>query len=126
MSLSKERDEAAEKIRRELQRLIRVSGETQRSLEDKNEFTRGYLSQVLQGHITLTMRHVLGILMALGTPPARFFWQVFEEPDSRTAETYSEMEEIRERLARYEAALEQLSSKGLLDLQPPAEETEGR
>ncbi len=105
------RDEAVKRLRRELRRLVRESDETQRSIEVANGFTRGYLSQVLQGHVTLTARHVFGILFALAVPPGRFFSRFFGE---RSAGADTSLSEIRERMSRYDAALKQLEEKGLL------------
>lgn len=108
MSLEEDRDEAVDKIREELNRLIHDSGETQRTVERRNGFKTGYLSQVLHGHITLTARHVVGILFALDEPPASFFARLFEPGPA------SEFDEIRQRLARYDAALIELEEKGIL------------
>jgi transcriptional regulator with XRE-family HTH domain len=117
MSLSEQRDAAVEKIRQELRRLVLLSEQTQRSIEEKNGYTRGYLSQVLQGHITLTAEHVFAVLLALELSPAQFFWQVLQTPADQP-ETYAGMMEIRQRLARYDAALKELETKGVLG--PPA------
>ena len=103
------RDETVERLREELRRRVRESHRTQRSIEIANGFTRGYLSQVLQGHVTLTARHVFGILFALDVPPGRFFRRFF---DDRGAD--ASLSEIRERMTRYDAALRQLEKKGLL------------
>ena len=105
------RDEAVDRLRRELRRLVRESDETQRSIEIANGFTRGYLSQVLQGHVTLTARHVFGILFALGVRPGPFFSRFFGEPPPPAEISLSE---IRERMSRYDAAIEELEEKGLL------------
>lgn len=109
-----QRDETVDRLREELRRLVRESGSTQRSVEEANGFTRGYLSQVLQGHVTLTARHVFGILLALGVPPDTFFSQWFENRSGRR----ERLSEIRERMAVYDAALEQLERKGLLTPEP--------
>ncbi len=110
-SMQQQRDEMVGDLRDELRRLVRDSGSTQRAVEEANGFTRGYLSQVLQGHVTLTARHVLGILLALGVSPGTFFQRLFEDRRAGEQETLSE---IRERMARYDAAFEQLERKGLL------------
>ncbi|MCP4662838.1 MAG: helix-turn-helix transcriptional regulator [bacterium] len=124
MSVKSQRDEAIAQIRRELRRLINDSGVTQRSIEEKNGFTQGYLSQVLKGHIALGARHILGVLFALGIPPQEFFARLFggyEEPDSQVP-----LDEIRERLARYDAAIDQLEEQGLVSpvnpSSPPADD----
>lgn len=106
-----QRDEAVDRLRRELRRLVRDSDETQRSIEVANGFTRGYLSQVLQGHVTLTARHVFGILFALAVAPGPFFSRFFGD---RAPAAEASLSEIRERMSRYDAALKQLEEKGLL------------
>ena len=105
------RDAAVDRLRRELRRQVRASDMTQRAIEDENGFSHGYLSQVLQGHVTLTMRHVLGVLMALDLAPDAFFRRFFGED---TADLEAPIDEIRERLARYDAAFKQLEEKGVL------------
>ncbi|MEM7350033.1 MAG: helix-turn-helix transcriptional regulator, partial [Acidobacteriota bacterium] len=101
------RDAAAENMRRELRQQVRGSDMTQRAIEDANGFSHGYLSQVLQGHVTLTVRHLFGILMALDTPPEDFFRLFFGGSEGPISE-------IRERMARYDAALKQLEDRGVL------------
>lgn len=103
--LVRDRDEVVERIRRELRILVRESGWTQRRVEETNGFTQGYLSQVLQGHIALTARHLFGILLAIGMAPEDFFDRVLHRTST---------DELRERMARYEAALEQLELQGLI------------
>lgn len=94
-----------------LRRMVRESGRTQRSIEDDNGFRRGYLSQVLQGHITLTARHLIGILQSLECEPSAFFARL-EEP----WQAAPVLSEIRERLALHDRALAQLSRQGLVEL----------
>ncbi|MCP3962862.1 MAG: hypothetical protein GY719_33910 [bacterium] len=113
----KRRDEAVDRLRAELRRKVRESDLTQRAIEEENGFTRGYLSQVLQGHVTLTARHVFGILFALDIAPGPFFQRLMGESRRDAGQSLSE---IRERMARYDDALEQLERKGLIG---PGEET---
>ncbi len=110
----KQRDEMVYRLREELRRKVRESGLTQRSLEETNGFTRGYLSQVLQGHVTLTARHVFGILVALEISPGAFFHRLFDDPGQDSWENMGEIRDIRNRLDRYDAALKQLERKGLI------------
>lgn len=105
------RDLAVDRLRQALRREVRTSRLTQRSIEATNGFTRGYLSQVLQGHVTLTVRHVFGILFALDIPPDTFFQQLFS---TTTVSDDGPLSEIRERMARYDAALKELEDKGVL------------
>ncbi len=114
-NVRQQRDEMADRLREELHRMVRQSGSTQRALEQANGFTRGYLSQVLKGHVTLTARHVFGILLALEASPSEFFHRFFEADWPNRPEPLSE---IRERMARYDAALEQLERKGLFTPEP--------
>jgi transcriptional regulator with XRE-family HTH domain len=113
-TLHERRDEMVDRLRAELRRRVRESGATQRSLEEANGFARGYLSQVLQGHVTLTARHVFGILLALEVPADEFFARLLG--DRRRSSP--DVSEIRERMAVYDAALEQLERKGLLTRDP--------
>ena len=103
--LIREREELIERIRHELQALVRETGWTQRRVEEANGFTQGYLSQVLKGHITLTVRHLWGILMAIGIEPEDFFNRVYRRDSAK---------ELRERMDRYEAIFERLESQGVL------------
>lgn len=61
----------------EIRRLIRFSGMSQRAVEQAAGFSKGYLSQLLGRNLDIKVRHVLAILDALDTPPARFFAQVY-------------------------------------------------
>ena len=119
-TLQDRRDEMVDRLREELRRLVRESASTQRDLEQANGFTRGYLSQVLQGHVTLTARHVFGILLALDISPGAFFRRLYED---RAPGGRPRLSEIRERMAVYDAALEQLERKGLLT--PESEPSSG-
>ncbi len=106
-----QRDEMVDRLRDELRRMVRASNSTQRALEEANGFTRGYLSQVLQGHVSLTAKHMFGITLALGVPPEELFQRLYGSgPQGRP----EQLSEIRERMAVYDAALEQLERKGLL------------
>jgi len=108
-----ERDQDAERVRQELLALVRGSGTTQRRIEQLNGFKRGYVSQVLQGHITLSIRHILGILMAIEMSPLEFFGKLFGAPEEIT-DPLPPLDEIRERMARYDAALLELQDRGLI------------
>lgn len=115
-AIADERESQVDRLREELHRRVRDSGLTQRVIEERNGFAGGYLSQVLKGHITLTLRHVLGILLAIKVPPASFFSEALQEEEQQGLEM---MDEIRQRMARYDLAIEQLEEKGILD--PPAD-----
>lgn len=106
-TLIETREKAVEGIRRELHALVRESGLTQRQIEQANGFASRYLSQVLKGRITLTVRHLVGILAAVDVPLEELVKRVLGRPE--------EAEELREKMARYDAALAQLEERGLLE-----------
>jgi transcriptional regulator with XRE-family HTH domain len=113
-SYAESRDLAVATVRDELRRLVRASDKTQRAIEAENRFSHGYLSQVFSGNMSLTLRHVFGILFSLDESPAAFFARVF--PEDRDDE--EDLSEIRERMSRYDSALRQLQEKGLLTPEP--------
>jgi transcriptional regulator with XRE-family HTH domain len=99
----------AEKIRLELRDRVRRSSLSQRQIEENAGWSRGYLSQVLQGHITLTVAHLLALLEMLELPVDQFFASVLG------ATPAFDVAEIRQKLARYDEAFEQLRRKGLIE-----------
>ena len=106
------RDRAVSQVLEELRRRVRETDLTQRAIEEENGFARGYLSQVLQGKITLTVRHLVGVLLSMGVSPERFFADLFGPPEQPEPAGW---QEIRQRLARYDAALQELEEKGILE-----------
>lgn len=96
-----------DRVREELRRLVRTSATNQRQIERDAGWSRGYLSQVLQGHISLTVQHVLTVLHALDTSPDRFFVDLYGSQPAP-------LDEIRQKLAVYDAAFEELRARGLL------------
>ena len=122
-ALRTRRDDAAERVRMELRRMVRDSGLTQRRIESLNGFSKGYLSQVLQGNIVLTVRHFFGIVMALERRPAKVIARLLADPGH---DPDSQFDEIRQRMSRYDAAIEELTERGILSLEPegaPASES---
>lgn len=127
-----QRDRAVDLLRAELHRLVRESQKTQRDIEKENGYARGYLSQVLNGHMSITVRHVFAILLSLEIPPGRFFARLFpdledaafegpafafEEPalvKYGPGEPSGTLSELRQKLAVYDSALKELQEKGLL------------
>ncbi|MEM1206471.1 MAG: helix-turn-helix domain-containing protein [Acidobacteriota bacterium] len=105
------------RAREELRKRVRVSELSQRRIETRSGWKRGYLSQVLQGKITLTLEHVLAILAALDVAPVRFFAEVFDPDGGHGAN-----DEIRQKFAEYDAKFAQLRALGLL---PPDDEVGG-
>ncbi len=108
-----ERELGVERVREELRRLVRSSERSQREIERANDFAQGYLSQVLSGSMALTVRHLYGILLALDRTPEEFFGRLAGRLD-----TVPGFDEIRERMARYDAAIDQLERDGLVKPQP--------
>ena len=113
------RDAAVERIRVDLQRRVRMADKTQRAIEQDNGYAKGYLSQVLHGNITLTARHILGILMSLDISPTRYFAELFPDPEESSGEILSQLQDRR---VVYDSALRQLEAKGLIDLEPLLDE----
>lgn len=62
-----------------LRLLIHYSPETPRELERRAGFSRGYLSQILGGHLTLRVEHLLALVLALDLEPAEFFDGLFTD-----------------------------------------------
>ena len=76
-----------EEPRRLVQRLrlaVHLSPCTQRAIETRAGLSRGYLSQILNGHVEIKIWHLLVILDAIGTRPADFFFQLFPRRRHRT------------------------------------------
>ena len=100
-----QRDASIEALRRALRNAIHDSDVTQREIELRNGYGKGYLSQVLKGHITLTLRHTMGILLALEIRPWSFFMNALG--DAR-AEESRQIDEIREQMTKYDAVIDEL------------------
>ena len=73
MKAKEQAGEEVARISQALQRLIHDQGLTYRVVEDRLEMGRDYLSQLLRGSVDLKLKHVMGILAAIGLPPAEFF-----------------------------------------------------
>lgn len=101
-------DNHVDRARDELKRLLRERKLSQRAVEARFGWSRGYLSQVFQGRITLTLAHVLSLLKAIDLPSVDFFHSLDESADPLP------MDEIRNRLDQYDAQFEVLRQKGLL------------
>ena len=94
--------------REELKRVLRETKTSQRAVEERCGWSRGYLSQVFQGRITLTLAHILAILGVSGRSTVAFFQHLTGEPQPL------EMNEIRNRLDQYDAAFDELRRRGLI------------
>ena len=102
--------EAADKVLEALRRTVKLAPVSQRAIERAHGWNRGYVSQVLSGHITLTVHHLLAILDSLKLDPPAFFSEALGNDES-----WATVNEIRERMERYDAAFAELEAKGLLD-----------
>ncbi len=123
----------------EFRQRIKQSPWSQRQVETKAGFSRGYLSQLLAGNLDLKVWHVLAILEVLEHNPGEVFAKVFppprrglrsldefaersqplnEETDELLAQLYDRgvesLEELRGRIVRCERAVAQLEELGLL------------
>lgn len=120
-----------------LRDLIEDADLRQRQLEDRLGFSRGYVSQLLNGHIELKLRHLAVLLEALDLTPAQYFGALFPRqrrrvrrpgvPDARAglklnddvmgiyALGIDEARDLRRRLRRCEEALEKLARSGAVD-----------
>lgn len=62
-----------------LRLLVHYAPETPRDLEERAGFSRGYLSQILGGHLPLRVEHLLAMILALDLEPAEFFDGLFSD-----------------------------------------------
>lgn len=124
----------------EMRRRVRAAGASQREVERRAGFSKGYLSQLLAGKVDLKVWHVLAILDAVGGDPRDYFLSAFAGARRRfpalerfrktsqplSAETdeildklygggVESLNELRDRLSRCERAVSELEEKGLLD-----------
>jgi len=132
--------EATQAVLARLRWRIQCSSLTQRGLERRLGFSKGYLSQVLRGHVDLKMNHLLALLEVLGVDPGDFFSEVSEDPvypmrsleiqiqaskqpdreiGAGLARLYSfglqSLNDLERRLERCESALGEARTLGLLD-----------
>lgn len=97
-----------------LRRQIERSPLSQRRLEEKIGFSRGYLSRLLAGRLDLKVWHLMAILDALTVAPGRFFAQLYPRPDRRALETLRK--QARNQGLKGRRALDRLGSTGVGDL----------
>ncbi len=128
----------AHRILDRIRLLIYLSDTTQREVESRIGFSRGYLSPILAGTVEMKYWQLLAILRAIELEPSEFFAQLFprrrhralevlddfrrqaEQPLSRElAQLYAfgieSIVDFRERLERCEDALEELATLGILE-----------
>ncbi|MEM6457426.1 MAG: helix-turn-helix transcriptional regulator [Acidobacteriota bacterium] len=65
------------RMRGQLRILVQQHRLSQRAIEDRIGIARGYLSQILSGHVALKYRHVVAVLNALGVAPSVFFDRLY-------------------------------------------------
>ena len=99
-------EETAEQVRLKLRDCVKRAAVSQRQIEEAAGWSRGYLSQVLQGHITLTVAHLLIILDMLDLSVAQFLADALDIPLVG--------DEIRQKMATYDEAFAELRRRGLL------------
>ena len=116
---------------------IKSSPLSQRKIEERAGFSRGYLSQLLTEKLDLKVVHIMAILDVLDTPPARFFGALYPDPKRPALEHFKRtsrldtpavrrtmddlydlglesLRRLRRRLERCEEAVSQLEELGLL------------
>jgi transcriptional regulator with XRE-family HTH domain len=126
--------EATQEVLDRLRWRIQCSPLTQRALERQLGFSKGYLSQVLRGHVDLKLDHLFSLLEALEVAPGEFFAAVAEDPANPPRNAEEEMaftggreslsrlysfglqsiDDFERRLERCEEALGEARSRGLL------------
>lgn len=78
----------AYRILEEMRRLIRREGLSQRQVEKRVGFSKGYLSQLLARNMDLKFWHIAAVLRALDYSPRRFFSEVYAEPYDSALEIF--------------------------------------
>lgn len=82
--------------------LLFLSDSTQRQVEIRAGFSRGYLSQLLAGTVEIKYWQLLAILDAMGIRPADFFGELFP----RRHPALAELDELRHRRGHGSLSLE--------------------
>ncbi len=75
-----------QRLLQRLRLLIQLSKHSQANIEERAKLSRGYLSQILNGHVEIKLWHLLVVLEALGVSPADLFFQLFPRHRSRVPE----------------------------------------
>ena len=74
------------RLLKRLRWMVQLSEATQHEIEVRAGFSRGYLSQMLNGHVEIKIWHLLTILDTIGVCPADLFFQLFPRRRSRVFE----------------------------------------
>lgn len=116
---------------------IKSSPLSQRKIEERAGFSRGYLSQLLTEKLELKVVHIMAVLDVLEVPPAHFFAALYPAARPTALDRFKHssrldlpelnqtmdalyglglesLHRLRHRLARCEDAVEQLEDLGLL------------
>jgi transcriptional regulator with XRE-family HTH domain len=115
-------EEGGRELAEALRRKIRLAGLSYSEVERRLGMGRDYLRQLLAGRVDLKVKHVLGVLAAIGVEPADFFAELLGPPTlasvaSRTG--YAFEPEFPARLLRVQSAAlwflaRKLRDKGIL------------
>lgn len=134
--LMKAKDETQRLVQR-VRLLVYLSKLTQREIERRIGFSRGYLSQLLGGTVEMKLWHLLAVLDTLDMDPGEFFSEMFPRRRHRSLEMLDDIQrgaknplnlelarlygfgiesidDFRERLERCEEALGELRKLGVL------------
>lgn len=129
--------EETRRVLEEIRRIIKASPLSQRKVEDRAGFSRGYLSQLLARNLDLKFIHLIAILDALDRPPGAFFRSLYPDPRRPALEHFKaqsrlpsvdvrrsledlydvgleSLHRLRERLERCEDAVTRLEDLGVL------------
>ncbi len=130
-----------ERIRDRLRLVIHQAPMTQRQIEERAGFSKGYLSQLMCGNIDLKFHHMVTILGAAGVSISDFFGELYPERPSRLLGALASfrrrsqpldqqvrlqltrlyglglasLDDLSERLDRCEDALAELESLGIFE-----------
>ena len=125
------------RVLKEIRAVITSSGSSQRKVETRAGFSKGYLSQLLAQNLDLKYWHVIAILRALDHSPDHFFARLYperrpsalehfrtrsqplsQELDAELSRLYGSgirsLRSLRERLESCEKAIADLETSGVL------------
>jgi transcriptional regulator with XRE-family HTH domain len=111
-------EEGGRELAEALQRRIRQAGVSYAEVERRLGMGRDYLRQLLAGRVDLKVKHVLGVLAAIGVEPADFFAELYGPPPlaAVTARTgYAFDPDFPPRLLRVQSAALWFLAKKLRD-----------
>lgn len=90
------------RLLKRLRLLIQLSEKTQQEIESQAGFSSGYLSQMLNGHIEVKIRHLLVILDSIEIRPAELFLQLFPRRRNRISDV---LETFKRRSGSFDKSL---------------------